>query len=88
MYSDPIGGVSQVCPRISVFSIIGTAAKVMNDQFGTKMIDLCVAKLSNSRAITGVPRLDIDHFEFQLDSPRLMQRFLSLKIQSHQRLQV
>ena len=38
--------------------------------------------VGNSRAITGVPRLDLDHFESQLDSPRLMQRFLKLTVRS------
>ena len=31
-------------------------------------------KLSNSRAITCVPRLDLDYFESQSDSSRLNQR--------------
>ncbi len=82
----------------------------MNDQPGSNIINLYVArrtrvrgvsrsgsfaKLSNSRAIacrdagnereqgrgsvTGVSRLDLDHFDSQLDSPRLMQRFLNFR---------
>ena len=35
-------------------------------------------KLSNSPAITCVPRLDLDHFESQSDSPRLNQRLPKL----------
>ena len=50
----------------------------MTDQFGPKLINICVAKLSNSPAITGVSRLDLDEFESQLNSPRLVQRFLKL----------
>ena len=34
--------------------------------------------VGNSWAITYVPRLDLDHFESQLDSPGLMQRFLKI----------
>ncbi len=34
--------------------------------------------VGNSRAIACVPRLDLDYFESQLDSPRLMQRFLRI----------
>ena len=36
--------------------------------------------VGNSRAITCLLRLDLDHFESQLDSPRLMQRFLNMKL--------
>ena len=34
--------------------------------------------VGNSRAIACVPRLDLDYSESQLDSPRLMQRFLRI----------
>ena len=40
----------------------------------SKIINLCVVKLSNSRAIACVPRLDLDYFESQSDSLRLNQR--------------
>ncbi len=46
----------------------------MNEHLASKIINLCVAKLSNSGANTCVPRLDLDHFESQSDSPRLNQR--------------
>ena len=46
----------------------------MTDQLESKIINLCVVKLRNSAAITRVPRLDLDHFESQIDSPRLIQR--------------
>jgi hypothetical protein len=46
----------------------------MADHLGHKIINLGVAKLSNSSAITCVPRLDLDHFASQYDSPRLNQR--------------
>ena len=49
----------------------------MNEHLVSKMINLCVMKLSNSGAITCVPRLDLEHFESQFDSPRLNQRFLN-----------
>ena len=54
----------------------------------SKTINLCVVKLSNSWAkadpmseasvvgLACVPRLDLDYFESQSDSPRLNQRFL------------
>jgi hypothetical protein len=60
----------------------------MNEHLVSKIINLCVVKLSNSCAKAGpmseanalglacVPRLDLDYFESQADSPRLNQRFL------------
>ncbi len=48
----------------------------MTDRFESKVINPCVVKLRNRITITCVPRLDLDDFEFQLDSPRLVQRFL------------
>ncbi len=54
---------------------LGTYDQVMNDHLGDKIINLCVAKLSNSPAITCVSRLDLNHFASQYDSPRLGQRF-------------
>jgi hypothetical protein len=50
----------------------------MNERVVPKMINSRVVKLSNSPAITCVPRLELDHFESQSDSPRINQRFLSL----------
>ena len=47
----------------------------MNERVVPKMINFCVVKLSNSLAITCVPRLELDHFESQPDSPRINQRF-------------
>jgi len=35
----------------------------MNDQFESKIIDLCIGKLRNSPAMTCVFRLDLNHFE-------------------------
>jgi hypothetical protein len=49
----------------------------MNDQFDFKIINSYVAKLRNSPAITCVVRLELDHFEFQLDSPSFNQRLLN-----------
>jgi hypothetical protein len=46
----------------------------MNDQFESKIINLCVRKLRNSRAITCVFCLDLNHFNSQLDSPSFNQR--------------
>ncbi len=46
----------------------------MNDQFESKIIKSCVAKLRNSPAITCVVRLELDHFDLQLDSPSFNQR--------------
>jgi len=47
----------------------------MNERVVPKMTNSHVVKLSNSRAITCVPRLELDHFESQPDSPRINQRF-------------
>jgi len=47
----------------------------MNERVVPKMTDSHVVKLSNSPAITCVPRLELDHFESQPDSPRINQRF-------------
>jgi hypothetical protein len=49
----------------------------MNEHLVPKIINLFVVKLSNSYAITCVPRLDLDYFESQADSLRLNQRFLN-----------
>ena len=58
----------------------------MNEHLVSKMISLCVVKLSispakagpmseaNALGLTCVPRLDLDHFELQSDSLRLNQR--------------
>jgi len=48
----------------------------MNERVVPKMINFCVVKLSNSPAITCVPRLELDHFELQPDSLRIDQRLL------------
>jgi hypothetical protein len=53
----------------------GTSGQVMNDQIGPKIINLGVAKLSNSPAITYVLRLELNDFESKFDSLRLVQRF-------------
>ena len=62
----------------------------MNEHLVSKTINLCVVKLGNSQAKAGpmskanavglacVPRLDLDCFESQADSPRLNQRPLEL----------
>ena len=50
----------------------------MNERVVPKMTNFCVVKLSNSPAITCVPRLELDHFESQPDSPRINQRFSNL----------
>ena len=55
----------------------------MNERVAPKMINFCVVKLSNSPAITYVPRLELDgptfrHFESQHDSPRINQRLPGL----------
>ena len=62
----------------------------MNEHLASKIINLCVVELGNSRARAGamseanalglasVPRLDFDHFESQPDSIRTNQRFLSI----------
>ena len=46
----------------------------MNDQIESKITNLGVGKLRNSRAITRVSRLDLDHFISQLDSLSVNQR--------------
>ena len=46
----------------------------MNERIVPKKTNFCVVKLSNSPAITYVPRLELDHFESQHDSPRINQR--------------
>ena len=62
----------------------------MSDHLVSKTINLCVVELTYIRAKAGpmskanavglgcVPRLDLDYFESQSDSPRLNQRRLSL----------
>ena len=50
----------------------------MNERVVPKMTNFCVVKISNSPAITCVPRLELDHFESQPDSPRINQRFPSM----------
>jgi len=52
----------------------------MDERVVPKMTNFCVVKLSNSPAITCVPRLELNgpalrHFESQPDSPRINQRF-------------
>jgi hypothetical protein len=49
----------------------------MNERVVAKMTNFCVVKLSNSPAIACVPRLELDHFESQPDSPRIDQRLLN-----------
>jgi len=46
----------------------------MNERVVLKMTNFYVVKLSNSPAITCVPRLELGHFESQHDSPRINQR--------------
>jgi len=53
----------------------GTSDQFMNERIVPKMTNSHVVKLSNSRAIACVPRLELDHFEAQPDSPRINQRF-------------
>jgi hypothetical protein len=55
----------------------GASDQVMNEHLVPKIINLCVVKLSNSCAIAFVPRLDLDYFESQADSPRLNQKLPS-----------
>jgi len=50
----------------------------MNERVVPKMTNSHVVKLSNSRAIACVPRLELDHFESQPDPPRINQRFLKV----------
>ena len=52
----------------------------MNERVMPKMTNFCVVKLSSSPAITRVPRLELDHFESQPDSPRINQRFLNIEV--------
>jgi hypothetical protein len=52
----------------------------MNERVVPKVTNFCVVKLSNSPAITCVPRLELDHFESQPDSPRINQRFLNIEV--------
>jgi len=49
----------------------------MNERVVPKMTNFSVVKLSNSPAITCVPRLELDYFESQPDSPRINQRLPS-----------
>ncbi len=49
----------------------------MNERVVSKMTNFCVVKLSNSPAITCVPRLEPGHFELQPDSLRIDQRLLN-----------
>jgi hypothetical protein len=58
----------------------GTSDQNVNDQFEFKIINSCVANLRNSPAITFDSRLEIDPFEFQLDSPSFNQRLLNVKV--------
>jgi len=51
----------------------------MNERVVPKMTNFCVVKLSNSPAITCVPRLELGHFESQPDSPRINQRFHNIE---------
>jgi hypothetical protein len=60
----------------------------MNERVVPKKTNFCVVKLSNSLAkagpmsaaialgLTCVPRLELDHFESQHDSPKINQRLL------------
>jgi len=50
----------------------------MNERVVPKKTNFRVVKLSNSPAITHVPRLELDHFESQHDSPRINQWLLKL----------
>ena len=54
----------------------GFSDQFMNERVVPKMTNFCIVKLSNSPTITCVPRLELDHFESQPDSPRINQRFL------------
>jgi len=44
----------------------------MNEHLASKIINLCVVKLSNSDAITCVSRLDLEYFEHNLIRPDLI----------------
>ena len=50
----------------------------MNEHLVSKMINLCVVKLSNSGAITCVSRLDLDRFEHNLIRPDLIRGSLGI----------
>ena len=58
----------------------GTSDQFMNERVVSKMTNSHVVKLSNSPAITCVPRLELNHFESQPESPRIIQRFPSSPI--------
>ena len=49
----------------------------MNERVVPKIINSCVVKLSNSPAITYVPRLELGHFDSQPDSLKINQRLLN-----------
>jgi hypothetical protein len=58
----------------------GGSEQVMTHRFESIIIDLnllnfAVVKLRNRTTITWVPRLDLDNFDSQLDSPGLVQKF-------------
>jgi hypothetical protein len=67
----------------------------MSEYLVSKIINLCVVKLSNSPAkagpmsaanalgLTSVPRLDLDNFESQSDSIRINQRFPNQQASIH-----
>jgi len=55
----------------------------MNEHVVLKMTNFCVVKLSNSPAITCVPRLELDHFESQPDSPIINQRLPKIVTDRH-----
>ena len=58
----------------------------MNNQPGSRIINLYVAKLDNSSTITCVPRLDPDDSRFQVNLPRINQRPLKHDLwQAHDR---
>ena len=51
----------------------------MNERVVPNKTNFCVVKLSNSPAITRAPRLELDHFESQPESPRINQRLPSFE---------
>ena len=53
----------------------GSSEQVMSHRFESMIINLSIVKLRNRTTITWVPRFDLDNFEFQLDSPGLVQKF-------------
>ena len=55
----------------------------MNEHLVSKIINLCVVKLSNSGAITCVSRLDLDHFERNLIRPDLIRGSLAREVTAH-----